>query len=108
MTLIFDYDGTLHNTAHLYGCAFRKSYQQLVKNGYAEKRYYSDKEMSKYQRRYIQKAEAEQRKEKTEKNQSTKQRQSQKSDTNGGLESTNRCEMLTPPQTTSSIRQVMD
>ena len=48
MTLIFDYDGTLHNTAHLYGCAFRKSYQQLVKNGYAEKRYYSDKEMSKY------------------------------------------------------------
>ncbi len=48
MVLIFDYDGTLHNTAHLYGCAFRRAYERLVADGYAEKRYYSDEEMSRY------------------------------------------------------------
>lgn len=48
MTLIFDYDGTIHNTAHLYGCAFRKAYDRLVLSGYAKERYYSDEEMSKY------------------------------------------------------------
>lgn len=48
MTLIFDYDGTVHNTAHLYGCAFRKAYERLVADGYAEEHYYSDEDMSKY------------------------------------------------------------
>lgn len=48
MTLVFDYDGTLHNTKHLYGCAFRKAYEMLVSEGYAEPRYYSDDEVSKY------------------------------------------------------------
>lgn len=48
MVLIFDYDGTIHNTARLYGCAFRKAYERLVAGGYAEKHYYSDDFMSKY------------------------------------------------------------
>ena len=48
MVLIFDYDGTLHNTASLYGKAFRKGYAWLVEKGYAEDRYCSDEEMSKY------------------------------------------------------------
>ena len=48
MTLIFDYDGTLHDTARLYGCAFRKAYSQLVESGYAEDRYLSDLELSRY------------------------------------------------------------
>ena len=48
MLLIFDYDGTIHNTAKLYGCAFRKAYERLVADGYAEEHYYSDEYMSKY------------------------------------------------------------
>ena len=48
MTLIFDWDGTLHNTLHLYGTAFRIAYQELVEGGYAPPRYCSDEEMSKY------------------------------------------------------------
>lgn len=48
MVLIFDYDGTIHNTARLYGCAFRKAYKMLVTDGYAEEHYYSDEYMSKY------------------------------------------------------------
>ena len=48
MTLIFDYDGTVHDTAHLYGCAFRKAYKGLVNDGYAEEREYTDEEMSRY------------------------------------------------------------
>ncbi len=48
MTLIFDYDGTVHDTAHLYGCAFRKAYKGLVNDGYAEAREYTDREMSRY------------------------------------------------------------
>ena len=42
MVLIFDYDGTLHNTKHIYGCAFRSAYDMLVKEGYAEERVYTD------------------------------------------------------------------
>lgn len=48
MTLIFDWDGTLHNTLHLYGQAFRCAYQELVQLGYASPRYYSDEEVSVY------------------------------------------------------------
>ena len=48
MVLIFDYDGTLHNTKHIYGCAFRKAYDMLVKEGYAEERIYTDEDVSKY------------------------------------------------------------
>ena len=48
MTLIFDWDGTLHNTLHLYGKAFRIAYRELVESGYAPPKYYSDEEMSQY------------------------------------------------------------
>ena len=48
MVLIFDYDGTLHNTSRLYGKAFRKGYQWMVDGGYAEDVYHSDEEMSKW------------------------------------------------------------
>lgn len=34
-TLIFDYDGTLHNTIVIYESAFRQCYDWLVKEGYA-------------------------------------------------------------------------
>lgn len=47
-TLIFDWDGTLHNTAHLYGRAFRSAYRWLVSEGYAPEREYSDEEVSVY------------------------------------------------------------
>lgn len=48
MVLVFDYDGTLHDTKHLYGAAFREAYQMLVDTGYAPDRYYSDDEMARY------------------------------------------------------------
>lgn len=47
-TLIFDWDGTLHNTKHLYGSAFRTAYNWLVSEGYAPRRYYTDEEISIY------------------------------------------------------------
>jgi phosphoglycolate phosphatase len=47
-TLIFDWDGTLHNTKHLYGCAFRKAYHWLVESGYAPSHDYSDEDVSIY------------------------------------------------------------
>ncbi len=47
-TLIFDWDGTLHNTEALYGAAFRKAYSYLTDNGYAPPRTYTDREVSVY------------------------------------------------------------
>jgi phosphoglycolate phosphatase len=47
-TLIFDWDGTLHNTARLYGSAFRKAYRWLVSQGLAPERVYTDGEVSCY------------------------------------------------------------
>ena len=47
-TLIFDYDGTLHNTKHLYGEAFRSAYAYLVSCGLAQEREYTDEETSIY------------------------------------------------------------
>lgn len=43
--LIFDYDGTLHNCLKIYEPSFRKAFEWLVKNGYAEPHNYSDKEI---------------------------------------------------------------
>ena len=37
-TLVFDYDGTIHNTMVIYESAFRNTYEWLVNNGYSEKR----------------------------------------------------------------------
>jgi phosphoglycolate phosphatase len=47
-TLIFDWDGTLHNTKALYGNAFRCAYQWLVAEGYAPAHDYTDDEVSGY------------------------------------------------------------
>lgn len=46
MTLIFDWDGTLHNTLHLYGQAFRAAYEELVQLGWAPLHHYSDEDVS--------------------------------------------------------------
>ncbi len=48
MTLIFDWDGTLHNTLKLYGSAFRIAYGELVQEGYAPDKVYSDEDVSVY------------------------------------------------------------
>ena len=45
-TIFFDYDGTLHDSIHIYAPAFQKAYDYLVCNGYADKRKWSDKEIS--------------------------------------------------------------
>lgn len=45
-TIIFDYDGTLHNSIKIYAPAFLKAYDYLVENGYAETRSWSEKEIS--------------------------------------------------------------
>ena len=44
--LIFDYDGTLHETMRIYGPAFRKNYTNLVSRGLAPVREFSDAEIS--------------------------------------------------------------
>ena len=48
MLLVFDYDGTLHDTTRLYGNAFRAAYADLVRDHHAPDRYYSDQDMAKY------------------------------------------------------------
>lgn len=53
-TLIFDYDGTLHNSIHLYGPAFRKAFSYLVEivpdmvkeSGYDLNKEWTDHEIS--------------------------------------------------------------
>lgn len=45
-TIIFDYDGTLHNSIKIYAPAFMKAYRYLFENGYAEERDWSEKEIS--------------------------------------------------------------
>ena len=39
MVLVFDYDGTIHDTKRLYGSTFRNAYDDLVKAGYAAEQY---------------------------------------------------------------------
>lgn len=46
LNLVFDYDGTLHNSIEIYAPAFRLAYKELVEKGFAEPRDYSDKEIS--------------------------------------------------------------
>lgn len=46
--IIFDYDGTLHNSIKIYGPAFRKAYEYLVKKGYAEEKIFQDNDISKW------------------------------------------------------------
>ena len=46
--IIFDYDGTLHNSIKIYKPAFMTAYDYLVDNGYAKKREFSEQEISKF------------------------------------------------------------
>lgn len=48
MALIFDYDGTLHNTKRLYGCALRKVCDGLTAEGYDVPEDLSDDSVSRY------------------------------------------------------------
>ena len=36
--IIFDYDGTLHNSIKIYKPAFLKAYDYLISNGYAKEK----------------------------------------------------------------------
>lgn len=47
-SIIFDYDGTLHNSIKIYAPAFRGAYEYLVSRGYAEERIWKDEEISKW------------------------------------------------------------
>lgn len=47
-TVIFDFDGTLHNTSHLYGEALRYAYKWLAQEGYAKEKLYTDEETAIY------------------------------------------------------------
>lgn len=40
--LVLDWDGTIHNTSHLYGIAFRKTYQWMLNHGYVDTSIYPD------------------------------------------------------------------
>lgn len=45
-TVIFDWDGTLHESMHIYEKAFRKAFQYLVDKGYAEQKTFTAKDIS--------------------------------------------------------------
>lgn len=47
-TVFLDYDGTLHDSMAIYAPAFRKAYDYLVSNGLAEKRTWTNLEISKW------------------------------------------------------------
>ena len=46
--IIFDYDGTLHNSIKIYKPAFLKAYDYLISNGYAKEKEFSESEISQY------------------------------------------------------------
>ncbi len=47
-TVIFDYDGTLHNSTYIYADAFRLVYEQMVYDGVAPAREFTDHEITKW------------------------------------------------------------
>ena len=47
-TVIFDYDGTLHNSTRIYADAFRIVYDRMVEDGAAPKRDFTDDEITKW------------------------------------------------------------
>lgn len=47
-TVVFDYDGTIHDTSKIYIAAFEKCYANLVQLGYAEERTFDDCEITTY------------------------------------------------------------
>lgn len=46
MNLIFDYDGTIHESIKIYAPAFEKAYQYLISSGFAKERKWSEGEIS--------------------------------------------------------------
>lgn len=46
--IIFDYDGTLHESIKIYAPAFKKAYAYLVENGYAQDKIWREAEISKW------------------------------------------------------------
>ena len=46
MNLIFDYDGTIHNSMKTYAPAFRRTMRWLAENGYTKPKNYTDYEIS--------------------------------------------------------------
>lgn len=46
VNLIFDYDGTIHNSMKTYAPAFRNTYQWLADNGYCPQKEFTDREIS--------------------------------------------------------------
>lgn len=46
--IIFDYDGTLHNSIIIYAQGFRQAYKYLVEKGYVEERLWKDDEISRW------------------------------------------------------------
>jgi len=46
--VVFDWDGTLHETKKLYGEAVRKSYAYLIESGYAKPKLIDDDSLTKY------------------------------------------------------------
>ena len=46
--IIFDYDGTLHNSIRIYEPAFKRAYDYLVNNGYAEEKVFKEDEVSRF------------------------------------------------------------
>lgn len=48
MNILFDYDGTLHDTTKIYSSGFRKAYDVLVEAGYAPERSLTDEHISEY------------------------------------------------------------
>jgi len=46
--IIFDYDGTLHESIKIYAPAFKKAYAYLVENGYAQDKIWMEAEISKW------------------------------------------------------------
>ena len=47
-TLVFDYDGTLHDSRPNYILAFKRAYQFLVQEGQAEERFFEDAEITQW------------------------------------------------------------
>lgn len=47
-TVVFDYDGTIHDTSGVYITAFKRNYTQLVKDGYAPEREFEDEEITRW------------------------------------------------------------
>ena len=45
-TIIFDYDGTLHNSLHIYAPAFQKAYNYLVSREFGESKIWDKEELS--------------------------------------------------------------